>query len=104
MTGKPVLADLRVRKKSLPVVAALTSGTEAGGRLAGLLARPGELTEADLREAAGLVEQAGGRAWAELEAGRRFDAATRCLDAVDMPADVRAEFLHIARFITSRDH
>ncbi|MEV4363806.1 polyprenyl synthetase family protein [Nonomuraea sp. NPDC049625] len=104
VTGKPVLADLRARKKSLPVVAALTSRTEDGRRFAELLARPGELTEADLRDAADLVEQAGGRAWAELEAGRRFDAATRCLDAADLPADVRAEFLHIARFITSRDH
>ena len=30
VTGKPVGADLRARKKSLPVVAALTSGTGAG--------------------------------------------------------------------------
>ena len=30
VTGKPVRADLRARKKSLPVVAALTSGSDAG--------------------------------------------------------------------------
>ncbi|MET7332693.1 polyprenyl synthetase family protein [Nonomuraea sp. NPDC005650] len=104
VTGKPVLADLRTRKKSLPVVAALTGRTEAGDRLAALLATPGQLSEADLREAACLVEEAGGRAWAELEAARRLEAATRCLDDVDMPADVRQEFRHIAQFITSRDH
>ena len=34
VTGKPVRADLRARKKSLPVVAALTSGTPAGRRAA----------------------------------------------------------------------
>ena len=33
VTGKPVRADLRARKKSLPVVAALTSGTPAGDEL-----------------------------------------------------------------------
>ncbi|SDH15021.1 polyprenyl synthetase family protein [Nonomuraea jiangxiensis] len=104
VTGKPVLSDLRTRKKSLPVVAALTGGTESGERLAELLARPGQLAEADLHEAARMVEQAGGRAWAELEAERRLDAAARRLDEADLPADVRAEFLQIARFITARDH
>ncbi|MFC4531206.1 polyprenyl synthetase family protein [Sphaerisporangium dianthi] len=34
VTGKPVFSDLRSRKKSLPVVAALTSGTPAGTELA----------------------------------------------------------------------
>ncbi|MEV1179413.1 polyprenyl synthetase family protein, partial [Nonomuraea sp. NPDC049784] len=104
VTGKPVLSDLRARKKSLPVVAALTGRTAAGHRLAGLLARPDPLTESDLHDAAQLIEQAGGRAWAELEAERRLDAAARCLADVDIPTDVRAEFLHIARFIASRDH
>ncbi|MEU6714093.1 polyprenyl synthetase family protein [Nonomuraea sp. NPDC046802] len=104
VTGKPVLSDLRTRKKSLPVVAALTGRTQAGDRLAELLARPGPLTETDLHDAAHLVEQAGGRTWAESEAERRLDAAARCLADADLPADVRTEFLTIARFIASRDH
>jgi geranylgeranyl diphosphate synthase type I len=103
-TGKPVLSDLRSRKKTLPVVAALTSGTAAGGALAALFARPGPLTEADLGEAARLVDEAGGRDWAETEAKHRLDAAERHLSQADMPAAVRAEFLDIAHFITSRDH
>jgi geranylgeranyl diphosphate synthase type I len=103
-TGKPVLSDLRTRKKTLPVVAALTSGTEAGDRLADLLARPEPLSEIDLGEAARLVDEAGGRAWAETEAKHRLDAAERKLAEADMPPSVRAEFLDIARFITSRDH
>ncbi|MFJ6671860.1 polyprenyl synthetase family protein [Actinosynnema sp. NPDC091369] len=39
-TGKPVHADLRARKKSLPVVAALTSDTPAGRELAELYREP----------------------------------------------------------------
>lgn len=39
-TGKPAGADLIARKKSLPVVAALGSGTEAGEELAALYAGP----------------------------------------------------------------
>ncbi|HEX8006548.1 MAG TPA: polyprenyl synthetase family protein [Trebonia sp.] len=102
VTGKPVRADLRARKKSLPTVAALTSGSAAGERLARLLDRPDPLSEEDLREAARLVEEAGGRAWAETEAKHRLDTAGRHL--AGMPADVREELVDIARFITARDH
>ena len=48
VTGKPVRADLRARKKSLPVVAALTSGTPAAGELRVLLGDPEPLSEGDL--------------------------------------------------------
>jgi geranylgeranyl diphosphate synthase type I len=104
VTGKPVLADLRARKKSFPVVAALTSGTTAGERLAYLLAHPDPLSEAELAEAARLVEDAGGRAWAEAEVEHRLDAAERQLAALDLPPGVREEFGDIIRFIASRDH
>ncbi|MEV0974538.1 polyprenyl synthetase family protein [Microtetraspora glauca] len=103
-TGKPVLSDLRARKKSLPIVAALTSGTRAGERLAALMAGTEPLSEADLRAAAALVEEAGGRSWAETEAKHRLDAAERHLADADMPSAVRAEFLDIAHFLTSRGH
>ena len=48
VTGKPVRADLRARKKSLPVVAALTSETRQGRELGELLARDGDLSEEEL--------------------------------------------------------
>jgi geranylgeranyl diphosphate synthase type I len=103
-TGKPPMSDLRARKKTLPVVAALTSGTKAGEQLARSLAGPQPRSRADLREAARLIDESGGRAWAEKAAEYRLDIAERHLAQAEMPADVRAEFLNIARFITSRDH
>jgi len=102
VTGKPVRADLRARKKSLPVVAALTSGTAAADQLGALLASPDPLSEDDLLRAAALVEEAGGRAWAETEADSQLAAAGQCLSDTQMPADVRAEFAGIAEFITAR--
>ncbi|MDG4857494.1 polyprenyl synthetase family protein, partial [Streptomyces sp. T-3] len=57
-TGKPAGADLAARKKSLPVVAALTSGTAAGGELAELYRGP--MGKADLDRAADAVDRAGG--------------------------------------------
>nr|WP_262402289.1 polyprenyl synthetase family protein [Actinomadura sp. CNU-125] len=118
VTGKPALSDLRSRKLSLPVVAALNAGTAQSERLAELYATPAAPDEPDdeaseeetdeedarLEEMARLVEAAGGRAWAEAEAGRRIEAAGARIAAAGLPAPVRAEFLHIAHFVTGRDH
>ncbi|MFI0367475.1 polyprenyl synthetase family protein [Actinomadura sp. 1N219] len=103
-TGKPVLADLRARKKSLPVVFALTAGTAESERLAELYALPGAQSEDVLREMARLVEAAGGREWAAAEADRRIASAEKRLADSGMDDDVRAEFRDIALFVTSRDH
>ncbi|MGW5411518.1 polyprenyl synthetase family protein [Actinomadura geliboluensis] len=107
-TGKPAMSDLRSRKMSLPVVAALNSGTPEGAKLAELYARPepraAEPAESELAEAAALVEAAGGRAWAELEAESRVQRAAEHLLAARMPDSARTEFLRIADFVTRRDH
>ncbi|HUL25819.1 MAG TPA: polyprenyl synthetase family protein [Streptosporangiaceae bacterium] len=102
VTGKPVRSDLRARKKSLPVVAALCAGTPEARELSALLAREEALSEDDLALAAGLVEAAGGKAWTETEAATELAAAHKCLADTGMPADVRAELAGIAEFITAR--
>jgi geranylgeranyl diphosphate synthase type I len=106
-TGKPVGSDLRALKKSLPVVAAMTSGTPAGAALRELYAS-GELgadsTDAVVARAAALVEEAGGRFWAVDEADRRLKLAAGALDAVDLQPDAREQLREIARYVTSRDH
>ncbi|HEY2442838.1 MAG TPA: polyprenyl synthetase family protein [Streptosporangiaceae bacterium] len=104
ITGKPVRADLRARKKSLPVVAALSSETRQARELGELLARTGELSEEELIRAARLVEEADGKRWAETEADTQLAEAERCLAETDMPDDVRAEFSAIAQFITTRQN
>jgi geranylgeranyl diphosphate synthase type I len=80
-TGKPVYSDLQSRKKSLPVVAALTSGTPAGRELAGLLGRDGELSGEELGRAAAAADRAGGRAWAEAQVDVFLGRAISDLDA-----------------------
>src|ERR1700758_2409181 len=102
VTGKPVRADLRARKKSLPVVAALSSGLPQADELRALLISPDPLTEDDLIRAADLVVAAGGRQWAENEADAQLAAANASLAEVDIPANVPAELNAIAEFITAR--
>lgn len=99
-TGKPARSDLRRRKKSIPVVAALTSGTSAGAELAELYGRD-ELSEVELCRAATLVELAGGRAWCRDRAAGLADSALRRLPA-DSPATT--ELRGLTRLVLDRDH
>jgi geranylgeranyl diphosphate synthase, type I len=104
VTGKAVYADLRRRKKSLPVVAALTSGTRAGRELAALYHRGLPMSDAELMHAADLVERAGGRAWCQRKADDLLADALHHLRSTN-PADRPAgELTALARMITRRDH
>lgn len=103
VTGKPVYADLARRKKSLPVVAALTSGTPAGRELATRYRT--DCTEpAFLAALADLAERAGGRTWARERAGMSLDKALRELWLAELAADAAAGLTRLARRATSRDH
>jgi geranylgeranyl pyrophosphate synthase len=107
LTGKPVGADLRARKNSLPVVAAMRSGTAAGAELRRVYASGALHQDADdaaVAHAAALVEEAGGRAWTADEAGRRLNRACDALAAADLEPAARESLLQIARYVTARDH
>jgi len=82
-TGKPVRSDLHSRKRSLPVVAALTSPCAAAAKLAELYRRDEPMAEGDARRAADLVEESGGRAWAQDRARQERDLALRDLERIE---------------------
>ncbi|MEZ0095656.1 geranylgeranyl diphosphate synthase type I [Streptacidiphilus sp. EB129] len=106
VTGKPNFGDLRQRKKSLPVSAALAEGGPASLRLAELLADPegrGHEDEEQLAARAALIEEAGGRAWTADEARRQHKTALAALDEVPMPAGVREQFAALAEFVVVRE-
>ncbi|WP_035853883.1 family 2 encapsulin nanocompartment cargo protein polyprenyl transferase [Kitasatospora azatica] len=103
VTGKPAGADLMVRKKSLPVVAALGSGTAAGAELAEIYAIDRPLTPAEVQRAADAVERAGGRAWAQGASCERMAAAIEHLAiAVPDPA-ATDDLLALAELVTRRN-
>ncbi|MEU8171749.1 family 2 encapsulin nanocompartment cargo protein polyprenyl transferase [Microbispora hainanensis] len=101
VTGKPVHSDLRNRKKSLPVVAALTSGTKAGGALAALYRRP--LAQADLARAARLVDEAGGRAWCLARVDDLLSEAMEALRSAELAPGPAAGLEALARLAADRD-
>ncbi|HET9731094.1 MAG TPA: polyprenyl synthetase family protein [Acidimicrobiales bacterium] len=101
-TGKPAHSDLRSRKKSMPVVAALTSNTTAGYDLAELLGRSA-LDDDDISLAARLVEQAGGKDATVALASEHLDAALAALQHPELAAEPVEELQILARFVTARD-
>ncbi|MET8854187.1 family 2 encapsulin nanocompartment cargo protein polyprenyl transferase [Amycolatopsis sp. NPDC004625] len=104
VTGKPVYSDLQNRKKSLPVVTALCSGTGEAAELAALYARQEPLGPADLAHAATLVEAAGGRQWSQAQADALLAKALRDLTATAPAPRPAAELTSLARLITTRTH
>ncbi|MEU8772837.1 family 2 encapsulin nanocompartment cargo protein polyprenyl transferase [Streptomyces sp. NPDC048606] len=99
-TGKPAGADLLARKKSLPVVAALTSGTGAGEELAALYAGP--MSGDDVTRAARAVERAGGRDWAQAHAADRMGRAVQELSRAVPDLAAADGLLALAEFVTRR--
>ncbi|WP_330234989.1 polyprenyl synthetase family protein [Streptomyces sp. NBC_00566] len=107
-TGKQTWSDLRQRKKSLPVVAALAAGGTASERLGEILAADAKssdfaaFSEEEFAARAALIEAAGGREWTADEARRQHTVAIEALHAVDMPDRVRAAFTALADFVVVR--
>lgn len=109
-TGKQAWSDLRQRKKSLPVVAALAAGNPAAQRLSDLMTADAkksqkEFEDFDEREFAAraeLIEEAGGRDWTSEEAQRQHTTALAALDTVEMPAHVRDQLTAVADFVVVR--
>ncbi|MFI5674961.1 family 2 encapsulin nanocompartment cargo protein polyprenyl transferase [Streptomyces cellulosae] len=99
-TGKPAGADLAARKKSLPVVAALASGTPEAVELASLYEAP--YAKEDLERTALLVERAGGRDWAQVQAADRMARAMQDLARAVPDPEAAGGLLSLAEFVTRR--
>ncbi|GAA2786008.1 polyprenyl synthetase family protein [Saccharopolyspora taberi] len=104
VTGKPVYSDLRNRKKSLPVVYAMTSGTPAGRELVALFQHSGPDGQRDLARAGALVEQAGGRRWSRAQADTQLARALRHLKAAAPRGEAETELVAMAELVVRRDH
>jgi geranylgeranyl pyrophosphate synthase len=100
-TGKPVLADLRAKKKSLPVVAALNAGNGAAARLAELYFRDEPLSDDELRTCAALIEETGARDWAAREAQRQRQSALTALHLATPEPAAAAELSALAHHLTT---
>jgi geranylgeranyl diphosphate synthase type I len=103
-TGKPVGADLRARKKSVPVVWAIGSGTAAGQQLGQLYGASHSLSDEEVVTTARLVEESGARDWTRQRADQELAAAMLELRELSLPEPVHEELSELAAFGGVRDH
>ncbi|MCD9194517.1 polyprenyl synthetase family protein [Streptomyces albireticuli] len=101
-TGKPVHSDLRRRKKTLPVLAAMALDPAAARHLVGLLDSGIAVDADDAYHAAAIVEEAGGREFALEDARRHVASARECLRAVPLAERAADELVEIAEYLLDR--
>jgi geranylgeranyl diphosphate synthase type I len=101
-TGKPAWSDLRQRKKTLPVTAALAAGNGRSGELHALLVAE-HLGELDIARAAALVEECGGRDMARDEARARLARALGALERAGIEEGASRDLADVARFVVERN-
>lgn len=102
VTGKAAGNDLRERKRSMPVAAALESESPGSAAIAGLLQSDHDLDEAEVSELAALVDACGGRQRTRDVAQQQRAAAQLALDAAPIAPAARAELLELADFVADR--
>ncbi|SFD99420.1 geranylgeranyl diphosphate synthase, type I [Actinopolyspora alba] len=102
-TGKPVHSDLRARKKTLPVLAALSTTTPAAEQLRTLYYRGHPLSAPELARVAELVESAGGKQFSLDEADRLLSLALTELTTAGTQRRAGSELAELARVVTRRD-
>ncbi len=100
-TGKPAHSDLVNRKKSLPVVAALTAGGPAACELAAWYSADDDLDPAD---AAALVEAAGGRRRSQEQIDDLLGRALAILRDAAPPGRAADELTALAHLAAHRTH
>ncbi|MFJ3234036.1 polyprenyl synthetase family protein [Streptomyces sp. NPDC086787] len=100
LVGKPGFQDLRSRKRTLPVIAALQSGHPAADELACLL--KGDLDDNALDRAAHLIDAAGGRAYTREVARTHLAQAMNLLDTLALPPAVHEDLIDLLDFAVTR--
>ncbi|WP_330301930.1 MULTISPECIES: polyprenyl synthetase family protein [unclassified Streptomyces] len=103
VTGKPALSDLRSRKVTIPVAAAMAGHTPQAQSLRALYRANGPLGETDHARARDLIEQTGAREATLRRARRHTTDAMHLLDQVQPEPLAAAELAALADLITRRD-
>jgi geranylgeranyl diphosphate synthase type I len=104
VTGKPAADDLRRRKKSMPVVYALSqTGQPQAARFKQIYAAP-RLTEAGVAEAITILEEIGARDYAEAQAKAYVETARSALQAIEADPANKASLEEMAHFLIERAH
>lgn len=102
--GKPVGADIKRKKKSLPAVYAMTKASGEAQKTISRKYLQNDMTEDDIAEVLEIMEDVGVREYANKLAIRHCEEAMEHLSGIEMSTESRKDIEDIARFLLVRDH
>jgi geranylgeranyl diphosphate synthase, type I len=102
VTGKPAAGDLRQRKKSIPIVHALSAGGPGASEVRRLLSN-GDADDQHVDSAVARLEDAGSRRWTLDLATHHLDAALDALRNRGLRTEAVDELEAVALFVVRRD-
>ncbi|OXM53992.1 hypothetical protein CFP71_20375 [Amycolatopsis thailandensis] len=103
LTGKPILGDIKRRKRSFPVVTAMDAGTPDAAWLRRLYRSPAVITDELAEEAAEVIVRTGARERAEAEGRRHVSAAIEVLGRLGPGNEAAEKLAELARTVTNRE-
>jgi len=102
-TGKPIGADIRRRKKSLPIVYALTEARSGARDELRVLYGKAALDDEDVGRVLRILEDAGVQRYCAAIAARKKNAALRELGQLELKPRAAAELREAAEFLLERE-
>ena len=103
-TGKPVGADIRRRKNSLPVVYAMSTANGADKDALLEIYRGEEVSDRDVAEVLALLDRAGAREYADELAAVQRDRALEALATVELAPQSSDDLTGLSQFLLEREH
>ena len=103
-TGKPVGADIRRKKNSLPVVYAMSMVSGADKETLSEIYGREEVSGQDVTEVLGILDRVGAREYAEELAGMRRDEALEALASVELAPRSSDDLAGLSQFLLERQY
>ena len=103
-TGKPVGADIRRKKNSLPVVYTMSQATGQSMRALMDIYKKESVTDSDVDDVLDIMRRVRAREYAHELATEHRDRALAALESVELDAAARHDIKDLADFLLARDH
>ncbi len=104
ITGKPVGADIRRRKNSLPIVHAMAHANRTQKQTLGAIYAREAVRDVDVDTVLDIMDSLGTEAYANSLAAEYCERALEQLAGVEMPSGPRADIEELATFLLVRQH
>ncbi|MGW2364639.1 polyprenyl synthetase family protein [Streptomyces sp. NPDC001667] len=101
LVGKPGMQDLKLKKHTLPVIAAIQSKHPAAADITEWFRRPAH-ESGDVGKLAALLEEAGGREIAERAINHHLEQALHTVESLSLPESVAASLADLLYFAVTR--